>query len=320
MRTTSAKSVVWANVPASLISVVIWACAQSPAETPDVGADVGQLTDSSQDVLQPVSDPAVSDVGSDSQTDPFGSEEAIDPLPCRPNLDGRIESHEFQAVVGVPASFRVSPEGAQRNVDTVGAEGEQGWGWDWSNDDTDDTVIQNVASSVAAQWFAEHFPTGEFSTSITRDSSIVGIYAQDTDTVTLLGVASAESEPTEGQTLLIYDEPIVLYQFPIEPDQMWISTGEVRNGTYRGLPYAGRDIYEVHVISTGALSLPDLTFNQVHLIATRVTMQPAVGASNSIRQVSFVFECYGEVARAVSRDNETDEQFSIATEVRRLGL
>lgn len=314
------KSVVLEKVLAFLILGMLLACGDNPAGVSDAGIDVNEWTDSSQDTGQLTPDLNVSDPGHEVLSDSSQSETDADPLTCRPNLDGRIEPHEFQAVVGIPVSFRLSPPGTERTIDTVGVDGGQGRSWDWSSDDTDDIVIQNVASSVDGQWFAEHFPSGEFSAPISRDGAFVGIYVQNDAAVTLLGVASAQAEPAEGQTLLIYDEPIVLYQFPIQPEQMWVSTGRVRNGTYLGLPYAGRDIYEIHVVSTGTLILPDLTFDEAHLVTTRVTLQPAVGASSSIRQVSFVFECYGEVARATSRDGETDELFSVAAEVRRLGL
>jgi hypothetical protein len=38
------------------------------------------------------------------------------------------------------------------------------------------------------------------------------------------------------------------------------------------------------------------------------------------RQVGFLFECLGEVTRATSKLNEPDENFTTASELRRLGL
>jgi len=55
-------------------------------------------------------------------------------------------------------------------------------------------------------------------------------------------------------------------------------------------------------------------------VRTRVQVTPAVGIPTSRRQVGFLSECYGEVARATSRDNETDEDFNTAAELRRVGL
>jgi hypothetical protein len=36
------------------------------------------------------------------------------------------------------------------------------------------------------------------------------------------------------------------------------------------------------------------------------------------RQTSFFFECFGEVARATSQPNETQDDFTTAAELRRL--
>jgi hypothetical protein len=99
-----------------------------------------------------------------------------------------------------------------------------------------------------------------------------------------------------------------------------VSVGEVENAKFRGLPYAGRDIYEVKVAAMGELALPSFSFEQVHKVHTKVTVQPAAGESSSTRQVSFLFECFGEVARATSQDGETEQDFSTAAEVRRLGF
>jgi hypothetical protein len=38
------------------------------------------------------------------------------------------------------------------------------------------------------------------------------------------------------------------------------------------------------------------------------------------RQVGWVFECFGEVARATAADNEPNDDFTTTAELRRLGL
>ena len=94
----------------------------------------------------------------------------------------------------------------------------------------------------------------------------------------------------------------------------------MRNATFFGLPYAGRATYEVDVEAVGELVLPDLTFDQVHMVRTRVVTQPAVGQPSTLQQISFFAECFGEVARAVSAANQEGEFFSPVQELRRLGL
>jgi hypothetical protein len=99
----------------------------------------------------------------------------------------------------------------------------------------------------------------------------------------------------------------------------WTSTGVVMNGTLRGLPYAGQDTYELTDDATGELVLPDLTFEQAHRVRSKVTVAPSAGATITTKQVSFFFECFGEVARATSQPNETQDDFTTAAEVRRFG-
>ena len=51
-----------------------------------------------------------------------------------------------------------------------------------------------------------------------------------------------------------------------------------------------------------------------------VTIEPVAGPTVSRRQLSWMFECFGEVARATSLDNETKSEFTTTSELRRLGL
>ena len=94
----------------------------------------------------------------------------------------------------------------------------------------------------------------------------------------------------------------------------------MQNGTFRDTPYAGTDVYDVEVPATGRLELPDFAFTEAHQVRIHVTIYPVVGFVSSTRQVSFLFECFGEVARATSALNESQENFTTAAEIRRLGL
>jgi hypothetical protein len=40
---------------------------------------------------------------------------------------------------------------------------------------------------------------------------------------------------------------------------------------------------------------------------------------NTQRQVSFLFECFGEIGRATAQPKETNDDFTTAAEIRRLG-
>lgn len=241
-------------------------------------------------------------------------------LSCVPNLDGRIDSAELQAAIGVPASYLVSPGGEERDVDLVGTADETGAPiWDFSQDFADDQLATIEATTIDDKWYSESFPEGDFAAPADAAGAIYGVYRHTEAALLLLGLASREEDPKQGKTLLVYDSPVALYQFPLEPGKKWVTQGEVTNGTAFGLPYAGKDTYEVEVGVTGTLELFDYIFEQVHRVKLHVVQDFAVGASASTRQSQFLFECFGEVARATSRDGESKDDFTRAAEVRRLG-
>lgn len=244
------------------------------------------------------------------------------PIPeCVPNLDGRIDANELIPALGVPVGFRISPAGQERPVDIAGALDQQGVRvWDWTSDDGTDQLLRVAAAELAGKWYADRFPGGEFVLPLGADGGLEGVYSKTNTALLLHGFASPTANPTEGQTLVVYTDPVTTLRFPLQSGDSWVSVGQVRNGKIYDLPYAGQDTYEVSVDATGELWLPDLSFDEVLRVRTHVTTQPAVGTPTSRRQVSFFFECFGEVARAVSFPGETDSNFRRASEVRRLGV
>lgn len=250
--------------------------------------------------------------------DPYDPGPGSTPV-CLPNLDGKIESSEIPVALGLPVNFRVSPNGEERTVNVVGLQEGNQTLWDWSAPENDQ-VFTMTPTPLAGYWFEDSFPGGDFVLRVDAAGTTLGVYSRTDTAVRLHGVASAEETPATGKILLPYDEPIDLYRFPIEPGSAWTVTGNVSSGTWNGAPYAGWDEYEVAVDGKGTLALPELTFTEAHRVRTNVTVQPAFGFSSSRRLVSWMFECFGEVARAQSRLDENAEDFTVATEVRRLGI
>ena len=242
-------------------------------------------------------------------------------LPCVPNLDGKIESHELAPTLGIPATYLVSPAGKERTVDLVGAERDGKRSWELGVDFADDQVARISAQPLEGKWYAAEFAgvTGAIVTPIDAGGLTEGVYTHNETAFSLHGIASA-SPDGPNKTLLVYKTPIALYRFPLEPGVTYSTTGEVENGTFRGLPYAGRDTYEVKIDAAGEVSLPDFTVTQALRVKTKVTISPAAGQVTTQRQTSFLFECLGEVVRATSKLEEPDENFNVATELRRLGL
>jgi len=240
---------------------------------------------------------------------------------CVPNLDGQIDDSEVKAALGIPESLLVSPQGVQRTVNLDGTIDAQGHRvWDLGDDYADDEIARPEAQPVSSFWFASSYPTGQFATALDAAGTLQGIYQDDGSNLLLLGIASTLEAPPQGKTLLVYSTPAEVFRYPLTVGKSWVTVAQTSNGTIDGLPYAGKDTYEIAVDQSGQLILPDLTFTQALRVRTHLTSEPVVGASVSRRQVSWLFECFGEVARATSVDGEPNDDFTTTSELRRLGL
>jgi hypothetical protein len=242
-------------------------------------------------------------------------------LDCLPNLDGKLEASEVRLATNAKGAYWVSA--ADTPVDVIGVADPDGTKrWDWSVVAPTDELVAVETSSLEGAWFAPSFPGGELVAPLDIAHTVVGIMVRDGRSLSLLGIASTTENPPDGKTLVVYDAPIPLYLFPIVTGARWSSVGRISTGrgTIEGLPFVGENRYDVAVDAMGELYLPEVLFTQVHRITTHVTVQPSSGPMVTRRSVSFMFECFGEVARATSRDGETVTDFRVAREVRRLGL
>jgi hypothetical protein len=244
------------------------------------------------------------------------------PLSCVPTLDGTIQASQFQPVLGVPANYLVSPAGESRTVDLIPQVNASGQNvWDFSAKDSTDQLASVEANSLEGKWYASSFPNGTFVVPLDLADTEEGVYSFAGETMWLYGYASTQQNPSNGMTLLVYDQPILAYQFPLQVGSNWISTATA-TGTIEGLsPYAQTDTYTFTVDAAGVLELPELSFTQVLRLRSQVTSAPAFGSPPvTTRQTSLLFQCFGEVYRATSQPGETSDNFSNAAQVRRFSL
>lgn len=248
----------------------------------------------------------------------------VTPLPCVPNLDGKIDAKELAPQIGIPANYLVNPAGKDRVVDLAGQTNAKGaLSWQLGNDFADDTIAKLSAQNLDKQWFAASFSAVKNPVVVPLDvgNRTQGVYTHDDTGFYLHGIASTDPNPPEGKTLIVYAEKVMLYRFPLAPGAAWSSTGVTTKDNFlRGLPYAGRDVYDVKVDGAGEVGLPDFVLTQALRVRTDLRVEPAAGKVTTQKQVGFLFECLGEVARATSKLDETQENFTAATELRRLGI
>ncbi|MBE7453320.1 MAG: hypothetical protein HS111_31980 [Kofleriaceae bacterium] len=247
---------------------------------------------------------------------PPGEGEPSPPLACVPDLDGVLTAEEIPLVLGATAPYLIGGDVA---VDVAGEGAGATRRWDWSVERRDDTAADLGAVALDRQWYASAFPGGQFVAA--GAGGLDGVYARDAAAIYLLGLASPTMEPASARTLLAYDAPVAVLRFPLVEGDAWTATGTITGGTLAGLPYSGADVYELSADASGELHLPYVRFTRALRLRTRVVSTPAVGGVvTSRRQVSFWFECMGELGRATSRADEPAADFTIASELRRFAL
>ncbi len=241
-------------------------------------------------------------------------------LTCVPNLDGQIDSSELSPALNIPARYLVSPQGKTRTVDLIGAISTQGRRtWDFGADYADDQTATISAVGLSGKWYAASFPTATFTTPFDAGGSTEAIYSYNSNAIALLGLASKNVDGPGGKTLLVYTPPITVYRFPLSVGSRYTSTGTISGGTLRGQPYAGKDTYDINVDASGEVKLAAYSFTQALRVRTSVTVEPSAGMAITTKQTQFLFECFGEIARATSQTGETNDDFTTAAELRRLG-
>lgn len=237
---------------------------------------------------------------------------------CLPDLDGELEAGELPIALGEEVRYLVNPPGVTRPVNVDGAVDAAGQrSWDLATDYADDRLVAIGPTALSEHWFAAEFPEADYAAPVDIDGTILGVYHLDERALWLHGVASREPDPPEGRTLLPYDAPIPLYRFPLRPGDRWVTEGTISEGTALGLAYRGTDTYDVSVIGAGRLDLPDWSFGQAWRVDQRVTVAPAIGEPVRRTITSWLFECFGEVARAESPDGVTGP-LDQAAELRRI--
>jgi hypothetical protein len=242
---------------------------------------------------------------------------------CQPNNDGVIEAHEMPFVSGVQARYRIA-EG-DLDVDVKGRVGDDGVRvWDFSRPDPEtEPVAMLGATSPVGWWFADTFPGADLVGPLEPGGAFQTPITIDDDGVRALGFASSEADPQVGTTLAVYDDPVLLYPFPLEEGTRVQSTTRANDAELYGLPVAFDDSYDVEVTSRGTLRLPHLILENTLRLTLRFERTLVVGDTRSVTHV-FLHECLGEVARVSSQSvplaEDIPDEFETASQIRRLSL
>ncbi len=227
---------------------------------------------------------------------------------CVPNRDGVITGDELPVAIGLSASYYTSVDLA---VDLASTDA-----WNLSEERASDEVISLGPIALSDQWYAGNFPGATFVTD--AGGGLDGVFHQDDQGLFLHGTASQDPDPV-GRTLVVYAQPIAVLRFPLADGLAFEGTGAI-DGTISGLPFVGQDEVAVEVVGEGLLDLPYVRFSPVLRVRTHVVRRPSTGPIATKRSISFVFECFGEVAHADSKLDEQNPDFTTAAALRRFAL
>jgi hypothetical protein len=245
------------------------------------------------------------------------------PLPaCTPNLDGIVEAAELPFAVGALAYVRV---GTNVEVNTAGEPAREGRLWDLSRPSAQTEPQGSLRLlPLEEQWFGDEFPGATLAGALAPENGIMGALELSNSAVYLHGAASKEEEPAEGKTLIVYQEPVPLYEFPLELGNVTSHTTRATGAFISGIPTAFEDVTTIEVTSAGTVILPDFEVERALRITIRLVRTPVAGIAAQQTTHVFVAECVGEVARMVSPlvpvGTPLADEFTTAAEVWRVSF
>jgi hypothetical protein len=310
---------------ACAVSALAPACAETPTRECRVGADcaTGICGDDGQcvrDATPGVDSGLASDapISRDGQTtDAPAGDSSISG--CVPNKDGTITAAEAPAAAGLHATYKI---GTSENVSTAGVTGAGGKRtWDFSAALASDQTVIVETQALTGKWYETKFPGATYASKLSVSKDLLGIFETSPGALLLRGVVS----PTEGGasgTNLTYTPSVSILKFPLTMGSTW-TTDATASGTAAGVDLAffpTTESYVSKVDAEGTLKTPLGTFDvlRVAIVLTRKVTTGLVVTPTVVRSFAFVTECYGTVATVTSADNESNEEFTAAKEIRRL--
>lgn len=254
-------------------------------------------------------DPLFADGGGGSDGGPLP-----DAANCLPNNDGVIDIDEVAFLPGLAVTYRINDPGSTVAIDVAGKTVGGGLEWDFSA--RDGVTFTTALEEVKDQWWAPLFPNASHAVPSDSSGKNLQVVQVDGNRLLLLGVVSRANDVTR----LVYDKPVLFLRFPLKVGDSYSTTAQAPNGKLEGLPIATEDTYTVKIDALGTVRLPFVKLAKTLRIRVDVQTKAVGGVENSVKQVQWFHECYGEIARVVSKTGETQANFTEATEFRRLSF
>ncbi|MEZ4393091.1 MAG: hypothetical protein R3A48_18545 [Polyangiales bacterium] len=235
---------------------------------------------------------------------------------CLPNRDGVITRAEFPSAVGASALYLVNRDGVTvEGVNTEGAVVEGTRRWDFSARRSDDQPVLDEVLSPRGQWWSGLYADATFAAVLDRGTNLLGVYRLGPDALELLATVSTAA----NQTNLRFDPPVAVLRFPLRVGARWEQSVN-GSGTVNFTPLVNVTRYVTTVDAAGEVWTPAARFPSLRVNTTLDQSIPLTVFRRTLRTYAFVTECGGLVARVASVENDTSENFTRASEYRRLNL
>ncbi len=242
---------------------------------------------------------------------------------CDGDNDGAIDQHELEVLTGLSVPYLANAAGESASVTPQGSEADGGTTWDFTQG-PDTLLAEFDVGAPQDQWFSEHFPQAQWTAPLfAHQLDLLGVFDQSDDSYRLLGLVSRQEEPESERTLVVYDEPVEVYRFPLQLGSSWSVESEFRDALIAGVPNSGEESYLFEVDAIGTLLLEGWSFDNTLRLRIEVQQSFAVSTGdNPVTSLRYVYlrECFGELARIVSLTGETEAEFGEASEFRRLAV
>lgn len=234
-----------------------------------------------------------------------------DPL-CVPNGDGIVQAAEHPTDPGLYGVVQRNASGRSVTVDLRGVVEGDGRLWDLRGPELGDELASEQLQAPDSFWFAPRFPGATYVAVLDAATGTLAVFRREAEQVLMLGIASEQP----GRTALVYETPVPSMRFPLAVGDGWSAT-TVAAGLVDGAEMQLDMTYTMTVDVGGRVLVPA---GEVPVLRVQVaSTQQIQGAPWAMaRQTTLlVAECLGAVARVVSEVNETEPEFSIATDVTR---
>jgi len=227
-------------------------------------------------------------------------------------LDGVIDAAELPLAPGVEVRYTRNATDAPVEFDPDGLlDSGGGRFWDFEEGPTDVGATFEILDPPDTPC-ADLFDDVTYAAPILVETpEVLGCFRRTefddgTAELAMLGMVSAGGVAPAAATRLAYDEPLVLYRFPLALGDSWEQTVGYRSAVAYGVPNQGLETYRFEVDSRGTARIPGgIAIEDVLRIRVELeqTLALAVGEpTRTIHQFQWIRPCFGEIARSASNE------------------